>query len=76
MKVNLFKLVICSLYIITAHSAHAETLTGQTICICEDSAEWPPYHYLKREYGKKTKEAAGYGIDVFNEIFGFNLIWR
>ncbi len=28
------------------------------------------YHYLKREYGKKTKEAAGYGIDVLNEIFG------
>ena len=39
MKVNLFKIVICSLYIITAHSAHAETLNGQTIFICEDSAE-------------------------------------
>jgi len=47
---------------------YAEDLSGKTICICEDDAEWPPYHYLKRENGKKTKEIVGYGIDVLNEI--------
>jgi polar amino acid transport system substrate-binding protein len=46
-----------------------EELAGKTICICEDVAEWPPYHYFKRKNGKKTKEIVGYGIEVLNEIF-------
>lgn len=36
------------------------------IRICEDGAQWPPYHYLEQ----KIKKPKGYGIDVINEIFG------
>ena len=66
-----FYQIICYTFfvIITVNLAHAETLTGQTIRICEDGAEWPPYHYLNRDSREKTKEVVGYGIDVLNEIF-------
>ncbi len=52
-------------------TAFAEELTDKTICICDDQAEWPPYHYLERE---KTKKIVGYGIDVINEIFAKNKV--
>ncbi|MCP4488705.1 MAG: amino acid ABC transporter substrate-binding protein [Gammaproteobacteria bacterium] len=64
------KLFYTLFFVMTVHLAHADPLTGQTIRICEDGAEWPPYHYLKREDGEKTKQAIGYGVDVLNEIFG------
>ena len=48
----------------------AESLSGTTICGCDDDAEWPPYAYFKRENGSETKEVIGLSVDVVNEIFG------
>jgi len=68
MKKILYLLILfCFLFSIS--SVQAESLFDQTICFCEDEAEWPPYHYLKRENGKKTKTVVGYGTDILNEIF-------
>lgn len=73
MKVSPYQLIFCTLsLIVAAFPIHAESLSGETICICEDVSEWPPYHYLKRKDGNKTKEAVGYGVDVLNEIFTEN----
>jgi len=75
MKKFFFQIVSCLfLFIITTFSTYAGDLNGQTINICDDGAEWPPYHYFKRENGVKTDEVVGYGLDVLNEIFSKNYI--
>ena len=51
-------------------SGKAANLKGEVIQICEDIAEWPPYHYKKRENGKVTTEVVGYGIDVLKKVLG------
>ena len=44
-------------------------LTGQTIIVCGDGAEWPPYVYFKRDTkGNKTEEITGYSVDMLNII--------
>ncbi len=42
---------------------------GQTIRACGDGAEWPPFHYLKRENGEVTGDVTGYTVDLLQEIF-------
>ncbi len=46
-----------------------DNLTGITVNITDDGAEWPPYTYYRRENGKKTKEIIGFSVDVITEIF-------
>lgn len=70
MTPKLLQILILSLVILVATTARADSLKGKVIHICEDAAEWPPYHYLERENGKKTEEIVGYGIDVLDRIFG------
>jgi len=62
-----FNILLLCAYFANSY-VYAEALEGQTICICEDAAEWPPYHYFQRTNGKKTKNIVGYGIDVLNDI--------
>lgn len=40
-----------------------------SIAICDDGNEWPPYSYYARVEGKKTRQLAGYAVDVIDEIF-------
>ncbi|WP_395168019.1 substrate-binding periplasmic protein [Piscirickettsia salmonis] len=42
---------------------------AENIAICEDGAEWPPFHYIKRDGGQKVPGVSeGYSIDVINKI--------
>ncbi|ODN43545.1 substrate-binding periplasmic protein [Piscirickettsia litoralis] len=42
----------------------------ESISICEDGAEWPPFNYIKRDNGKKVMDSSeGYSVDVINKIF-------
>jgi polar amino acid transport system substrate-binding protein len=65
--IALFCILLIFVYFVDTYG-YADALSGKTICICEDEAEWPPYHYLKRKNGEKTSDITGYGIDVLNEI--------
>jgi polar amino acid transport system substrate-binding protein len=40
-----------------------------SISICEDQNEWPPYSYFRRVNGKKTTALTGYAVDVIDKIF-------
>ncbi len=53
------------------NTLHAQgLLKGQTINICDDEAEWPPYTYFKRTpSGKKTQQVVGFSVDLIHEIF-------
>lgn len=70
MTPKLLQILFFSLVVLVVTTVRADTLKGKVIHICEDAAEWPPYHYLKRENGKKTEEIVGYGIDVLDRVFG------
>lgn len=47
----------------------AEVLDGKTIRTCGDGAEWPPFHYFKRDGDDVTKEVTGFTVDLLKEIF-------
>jgi len=51
-------------------SVSSELLVGQTVNICDDQSEWPPFSYYERINGKKTNRLTGFSVDVFQEIFG------
>ncbi|ODN41980.1 hypothetical protein [Piscirickettsia litoralis] len=49
---------------------------AENIAICEDGAEWPPFHYIKRDAGKKVPGASeGYSVDVINKNFSRDSIF-
>lgn len=54
--------------------APAEVKKPQSISICEDENEWPPYSYFLRVNGKKSQKLAGYAVDVIDEILTRNQI--
>ncbi|MEG3638458.1 substrate-binding periplasmic protein [Magnetococcus sp. PR-3] len=44
-------------------------LAGQSIRVCNDGAEWPPFAYFKKDMnGEKSKESAGYSVDYLNTM--------
>jgi polar amino acid transport system substrate-binding protein len=67
MKPIIFALMAC--LIAGTLSAEPVNLKGETVSICDDGSEWPPYTYYKRVNGKKTDELVGYSVDVIREIF-------
>lgn len=57
-------------------SVKGDSLKGKTIRACGDGAEWPPFHYFKRDGGTITEEVTGYTIDLLKTILsesGINL---
>ena len=60
---SLFGLLVAAPYL----SAHS--LSGKTIQICEDDAQWPPYSFYKIQNTQPSKEIIGYAIDVIHAIF-------
>ncbi|MCG8615909.1 MAG: transporter substrate-binding domain-containing protein [Desulfobacterales bacterium] len=53
----------------TGSPAVAGSLDGQTVRICDDGLEWPPYTYYKRTpSGEKTKELTGFSVDLIRRI--------
>lgn len=48
----------------------ASPLKDATIRMCEDSEEWPPFTYRKRQNGVPTDIVSGYTVDVLNTILG------
>ncbi len=44
------------------------SLLAETVNVCDDKAEWPPYSYNERVDGKKTKKIVGGMIDVLDAI--------
>lgn len=53
-----------------AREANGPLLTGQTVCICDDGLEWPPYTFYKRTASlEKTGMLTGFSIDVVRTIF-------
>ncbi|WP_235603139.1 substrate-binding periplasmic protein [Piscirickettsia litoralis] len=52
----------------SSFSTYARSLEGQTIRVCDDGAEWPPYTYFLRENGVKTDKVVGFSVDVVNSI--------
>jgi len=71
MKIISYGIILsCLIFIVVTSPVFAEGLKkGDTIHVCGDGAGWPPYHFYKRENGKKTKEIIGYDIEVLNSIF-------
>lgn len=69
----MLKKLLCGFLLISAPLystfVQAGSDTIDTIQVCGDGAGWPPYTFFKREDGKKTKEIAGYDVDVLNYIF-------
>lgn len=49
-------------------------LAEQTLAICDDINEWPPYLYYQRDGGIKTTKPVGYAMDVLDEILTANKI--
>ncbi len=47
----------------------ASNLSGKTIHICDDDAQWPPYTFYKSQSSPSNKEIIGYSIDIIQEIF-------
>ena len=57
-------------------SVDSDSLEGKTIRACGDGAEWPPFHYFKRDGKKITEEVTGYTVDLLQAILnsrGINL---
>ncbi|MDT9001640.1 transporter substrate-binding domain-containing protein [Paucibacter sp. APW11] len=61
-------LLITALALLMAQPASAAApLAGQTIRVCDDANEWPPYSYLQREAGRQ--ELRGFSVDLVKSIF-------
>lgn len=52
----------------------APALADQTLAICDDINEWPPYLYYQRDNGAKTAKLAGYAVEVLDEILAAHRI--
>ena len=61
-------MVGCFFLLAAVLPVRAEELSGRTIHICGDVAEWPPYIFFERVEGQKTGKIAGYSVDVIREI--------
>lgn len=48
--------------------ARAELPKNSSIQMCEDSEEWPPFTYRKRENGTPTNTVTGFTVDVLTQI--------
>jgi polar amino acid transport system substrate-binding protein len=46
----------------------ATDFRNETIKICNDVAEWPPYTYFVRLNGNKTQKLAGFSVELVHEI--------
>lgn len=49
-------------------AAQAAKAPPQVVQVCEDSAEWPPYSYYRRDKGRKTSHVVGFSVDVLRTI--------
>ncbi len=72
MKVCFFSIIFS---LLTLLSAQSSPLAGQSITVCGDGGEWPPYAYFARDSsGNKTTNIEGYTIDVLEAILSENNI--
>lgn len=60
---------VFALTLLASPALRAGTLSGATIHICDDAAEWPPYTFYKRSDGQATRELTGFSVDVVTAIF-------
>ncbi len=59
-------ILVCLLY---AMPICAQDLSGETINICDDGGEWPPYTFYKRtSSGKRTENVTGFSVDLIQKI--------
>ncbi len=58
---------LCSLAVMSG--AQAEIPRGTHVKTCNDSGEWPPYFYFRRDNGEATNELVGYDLDILTRIF-------
>lgn len=63
------RLIFLLLALAVAPLAQAQEMAGETIHICEDAAEWPPYTFYKRVDGQPGQEIGGFAVDVVSAIF-------
>lgn len=52
-----------------ALSTTADMALSDTIKICDDIGEWPPFTYFARENGEMTTEVLGYTVNLIDKIF-------
>ena len=75
MKKTYFLIITFILLIIPLVSAQDSLLAGQSIRVCGDGGEWPPYAYFTRDAeGNKTDNVEGYTVDVLKAILEENQI--
>jgi polar amino acid transport system substrate-binding protein len=66
-----FALLLASL---PTQAIAAPSLQAQTLAICDDINEWPPYLYYQRDNGATTTKLVGYAMDVLDEILSSHKI--
>ena len=72
-RIYLFSIIFTLLT--TLAFAQDSSLAGQSIRVCGDGGEWPPYAYFARDTeGNKTTNIEGYTIDVLKAILEENQI--
>lgn len=54
-------------WLLAVATVQAAPLAGQTIRVCDDANEWPPYSYVQREAGRQ--ELRGFSVDLVKSIF-------
>lgn len=45
------------------------TTAAETVKICDDLGEWPPFTYFARHKGEPTQEVQGFTVELVNKVF-------
>ena len=68
-RISLLLMGIFTSIVLADEPQYADSLDGKTIRACGDGAEWPPFHYFKRDGDAITSEVTGYTVDLLHAIF-------
>ncbi|POZ62008.1 substrate-binding periplasmic protein [Chromobacterium alticapitis] len=60
--------ILSALLLLTTPQARAQL--PETVKICVDAEEWPPFFYYQRQNGQITTRNIGYTVDYLQAIFG------
>jgi polar amino acid transport system substrate-binding protein len=64
---------VCRFILAALISVHAGACAANskpdTIAVCDDENEWPPYSYWQRVNGQKSSTLTGYAVAVIDDIF-------
>lgn len=53
---------------VTHAEVYPNPFDGTILHICEDEAEWPPYHHFRRQGTEVLPDVVGFGVDVITRI--------